>query len=139
LHSPLSSPSTTTTKTTKIHVSDTSICLNSENSRSLNFITFRNLVQQIRAEISNRLLISEEVIVGEIDDDGNVIQVAHKPTFRGLRNGDGKLVEVSIVAVATAAVEWEGKDRNGNEDENRKGGPRVQIENLVLVVNEVEE
>jgi hypothetical protein len=121
-----------------MHVSNTSTCLNSVNGKTLNFITFRNLLQQIRAEISDRLLISEEVIVGEIDDDGNAVQVAHKPTFRGARNGDGKLVEVSIVAVATSAVKWEGKERNGKGNGNGNSRSRVQIENLVLVINEVE-
>ena len=75
------------------------------------------------------MLVSEEVIVGEIDNDGNAVQVAHKPIFRGVRIGDGKLVEVRIVAVATAAVKGEGKDRNvmgkGKGNGNSNGGPKV--------------
>jgi hypothetical protein len=103
---------------------------NSENGKHLNFRTFRDFLQKIRAEISNRMLLSEEVIVGAVAEDGTA-QVAHKPVFRGIRNKDGKLVEVSIVAVAIAAAD-EPKGRGNMES-------KVQVENLVLVVKEVED
>lgn len=107
---------------------------NSENGIPLNFKTFRGFLEQIRAEISNRSLISEEVIVGDFNDEDNSAQVAHKPTFRGVRNIDGKLVQVRIVAVASSAVDGK-KSKIVEENET----PKVQIESLVLVVDEVEQ
>jgi len=92
-------------------------------------------LEHIRAEISNRLLVSEETIVGQINPDG-ALQVAHKATIRGLRISDGKLVELSLVSVVnTTAAETGGKKKVGK---NCSGTAKVQMESFVFVVNEVE-
>jgi len=60
--------------------------------------------------------------------------------IRGLRNSDGKLIELSIWSIgAIAGITAAGAGGKKKTRKNGSSAPKVQMESLVFVVNEVED